>query len=225
MNNGSGQGFLKPIADLTESVRKLIGPFSDPVLKELGEYVATRIRFIHFKRSLKVLEEAKRLLDERGIKPNPVDLKILVPILEGAGLEDNDDLISMWSGLLASAASGGRVLPAFARILRDISPEEGRILDYIYTHRKEFRIMWHAAVRKEELEKAIGLGAEDYGIRILNLLRLRLIEQVTSEGLQWRPGYGNWSAGGHVGLTALGESLIDACKGPPGGTRGSPIKS
>jgi len=215
MNSGNGQELMEPIADLTESLRKLIAPFSDPVLKEIGEYVAGRIRFVHFKRCLKVLEEAKCLLDERGIKPNSVDPKILVPILEGAGLEDNDGLISMWSGLLASAASGGKVLPSFARILGEISPEEARILDYIYTYRKEIKLIPNAGVEKEELEKAIGLPVDEYGIRILNLLRLGLIEEVTSDAMHWRPGYGGWAAGGHVGLTALGESLIEACKGPP----------
>lgn len=216
MNTESGQEMLKPTADITESVRKFIAPFSDPVLKELGEYVAGRIRFIHFKRSIKVLEEAKRLLDERGIKPNPVDLKILVPILEGAGLESKDDLINMWSGLLASAASCGEVLPSFARILSDLSPEEARILDYIHTHKQEVQYTGgNFGVEKQELEKAIALNSEEYGVLILNLRRLELVFEVTTDGMIWQPGHGSWGAGGHIGLTALGESLINACKGPP----------
>lgn len=216
MNTESGQEVLKPIADITESLRKFIAPFSDPILKELGEYIAGRIRFIHFKRSIKVLEEAKRFLDERGIKPNPVDLKILVPILEGAGLEGNDDLISMWSGLLASAASCGKVLPSFARILGDLSPEEARILDYIYTHRQEIQYTGgNFGIEKQELEKATELNSEEYGILILNLRRLELVFEVTSDGMIWQPGHGGWGAGGHIGLTSLGEALINACKGPP----------
>jgi hypothetical protein len=204
MNNISGQELLKPLADLTESVRKLIAPFSDPLLKELGEYVAARIRFIHFKRSLKVLEEAKRLLGERGMEPKAVDLKILLPILEGAGLEDNDDLINMWSGLLASAAGEGRVLPSFPHILSELSPIEARIIDYIYTHREEIQYAGgNLGVDKQILEKAIGLNSEEYGIRILNLRRLELILQVTTDGMLWQPGHGNWGAGGHVGLTHL----------------------
>ena len=215
MNDGGGGELLRPVAELTESLRKLIAPFSDPVLKELGAYIAGRIQFINFKRSLKVLEQAKYLLDERGIKPQSVSLKILVPILEGAGLEDNDNLIEKWSGLLASAASRGKVLPSFAHILSELSPSEAKILDYIYTHRKKLEFVGGSGVDKQDLEKAMGLSIEEYGIRILNLRRLGMIEQVTTDAMRWQAGHGDWGAGGDVGLTALGESFIDACKGPP----------
>lgn len=219
MNNGSGKELLRPLAELAESVRKLIAPFSDPVLKELGEYVAGKIRFINFRNSLKVLEQAKQLLDELGIRPNPIELKILVPILEGAGLEDNDDLIEMWAGLLASAAGNCKVLPSFAHILTQLSPTEAKILDYIHTNRQEIEYTGsNFGVDKQQLERAIGLNSEEYGILILNLRRLELIFQVTTDDMMWQPGHGDWGAGGHIGLTALGESLIDACKGPHRGS-------
>ena len=216
MNTESGQEVLNSIAEITESVRKFIAPFSDPVLKELGNMLLEKIRFIDFKRSIKVLEEAKRLLDKRGIKPTPVALKILVPILESAGLEDNDDLINMWSGLLASAASSGEVLPSFVRILGDLSAEEARILDYIHTHKQEVQYTGgNFGVEKQELEKTTGLNSEEYGVLILNLRRLELVFEVTTDGMFWQSGHGHWGAEGHIGLTALGESLINACNGPP----------
>jgi len=206
---------LKPIADLSETIRKLIAPFSDPVLKELGEYLAGRIRYINFKRSLKVIEEAKCLLDEQGIKPKAVSLKILVPLLENAGLEDNDDLISLWSGLLASSASAEDILPSFVNILSEIGSHEAKILNYIFMNRKQQNVIPSSGVvDKEELLRAFDLNHDEYGIRILNLLRLGLIEEVTTDGMMWKPGYGNWSAGGTVGLSALGEALIKACSGP-----------
>ena len=134
---------------------------------------------------------------------------------KGAGLEDNDNLIEKWSGLLASAASGGKVLPSFAHILSELSPSEAKILDYIYTHRKKLEFVGDSGVDKQDLEKAMGLSIEEYGIRILNLRRLGMIEQVTTDAMRWQAGHGGWGAGGDVGLTALGESFIDACKGLP----------
>lgn len=214
MNEGSGDGLLEPIADIAKSIKELISPFSDPILKELGEYVAGRIRFVHFKRSLKVLEQAKALLDKRGISPRAVNLRILVPLLENVGLEDDDDLIGLWSGLLASAATDGDILPSFVHILSEISPDEARILDYIYIHRTKQNLLPNPAVDKAELEKAFDLDPDAYGIRLLNLLRLGLIEEVSTDAMIWRIGYGAWGAGGTVGLTALGEALIRACNGP-----------
>lgn len=100
-------------AELAETLRKLIAPFSDPVLSEAGVYIADKIRFLRFQNSLHVLERAKQLLSDSGIDPQAVDLKILVLILESASLESNNELIEKWATLLASAASGGQVLPAF----------------------------------------------------------------------------------------------------------------
>ena len=214
MNEGNGDGFLVPIADIVESVKEFISPFSDPVLKELGEYVAGKIRFVHFKRSLKVLEQAKAMLDKRDISPKAVNLKILVPLLENAGLENSDDLIELWSGLLASAATDEDILPSFVHILSEISPDEARILDYIYVHRTKQNLLPNPTVDKEELEKAFNLTSDAYGVRLLNLLRLGLIEEVSTDAMIWKTGYGSWGAGGTVGLSALGEALIRACNGP-----------
>ena len=214
MNDRGGDSLLVPVADIAKSIKEFISPFSGPVLKELGGYVAGRIRFVHFKRSLKVLEQAKALLDKRGISPRAVNLKILVPLLENVGLEDSDDLIGLWSGLLASAATDEDILPSFVHILSEISPDEARILDYIHIHRTKQNLLPNPAVDKEELEKAFDLTPDAYGIRLLNLLRLGLIEEVSSDAMIWRTGYGSWGAGGTVGLTALGEALIRACNGP-----------
>jgi Abortive infection alpha len=129
------------VKELAETIRKLVEPFSEPVLSELGLYVADKVRFIRFKNSIKVLERARELLYEHGYEPMVVKPKVLVPILEGAGLEDTDDLIEKWSRLLASAASGGEVLPAFARILAEIGPDEVRILDHVTDYSKiEYRV-------------------------------------------------------------------------------------
>jgi hypothetical protein len=122
---------LAPVADLTESVRKLVAPFTDPVLSELGQYLADRIRFLRFRFSLRAVERANEMLAQAGQVPQPVDPKILVAVLEGAGLESDADLVEMWAGLLASAASSSEVLPSFPKILGDLSPEEARILDWI----------------------------------------------------------------------------------------------
>ena len=161
------------------------------------------------------MKEATEMIKAAGVQQKPVDLKTFMPLIEFCSLEEDHDMVSKWAGLLASAASGGMVLPSFVRILSDLSPDEARVIDYIYIHRKKTYVVPSSGVDKEDLKIAIGLPEEEYGVRILNLLRLRLIEQVTTDATPWRPGYGDWCAGGQVGLTALGEAFISACKGPP----------
>jgi hypothetical protein len=203
-------------AELAETVRKLIAPFLEPVLSEAGLYVAEKIRFVRFQNSLRVLERASQLLANYGINPKAVDLKLLVPILEGAGLEDNDDLIEKWSGLLASAASGGEVLPAFARILGELGPDEAKILDHTADHSKRLEVMAGDvyAIDLRTLRQNTLLSMDEFSIRLLNLDRLGLVELITTGGHRFGMKYYGDSDLDSVGLTRLGRALVQACRGP-----------
>jgi hypothetical protein len=63
-----------------------------------------------------------------------VPLKTLLPLLEYASLEQEDDLQEKWAALLANASASGPilVLPGFSDILKQLSPQEARLLDGIY---------------------------------------------------------------------------------------------
>ena len=57
------------------------------------------------------------------------------PLLEGAALEDDENLSNKWAGLLASAATSNEAEhshPSFPRILSEMSPREALILDKLY---------------------------------------------------------------------------------------------
>jgi hypothetical protein len=61
----------------------------------------------------------------------------LLPILENASLEDDDDLHDRWANLLANAARPyprDTVKPYFTDILREIDAEEARLLDRLYEY-------------------------------------------------------------------------------------------
>ena len=198
----------------TKEVRQLAYDFLAPPVKEAGQFLADRIKFNRISNAVQAMKEALELIKSAGIQQKPVNLKTFMPLIESCSLEEDHYMVSKWAGLLASAATGGMVLPSFVRILSDLSPDEARIIDYIKTHCKKIDLIPNSGVEKEDLQKAMGLPEQEYGVRLLNLLRLRLIEQVSSDANLWRPGYGNWGAGGEVGLTVLGEAFITACRGP-----------
>lgn len=207
---------VKAGKELAETFRKLVEPFSEPVLRELGLYVAEKVRFIRFKNSIGVLERARELLSEHGFQPKTVDPKVLVPILEGAGLEGTDDLIEKWSRLLASAASGGEVLPAFARILAEIGSDEVRILDYVTDYSKRLEMMTGDvyAIDLKALRQSTSLSLEEFCIRMLNLDRLGLVKLITTGGHEFGEKYYGDSDLDSVGLTRLGRTFVQACRGP-----------
>jgi len=83
------------------------------------------------------LEKAQALLDERGIDVQPVALKYLVPWFDGASLEDenDDDMVLRWATLLANAAAGehgSEVSPSYIAILRELTPPEAALVDWLH---------------------------------------------------------------------------------------------
>jgi hypothetical protein len=91
------------LAPLKDFANRLFGPAID----ELGGILADPIKIYRFKRSVRLLEKVKRVCDENGFEPKAVPLKTLLPILENASLEDDEDLHDRWANLLANALSLG----------------------------------------------------------------------------------------------------------------------
>ena len=203
---------LKIIGD----VHRLIAPFTDPVLGELGKYVSEKIRFVRFRNSLKTMEKAKQLLDEHGLNPNPVELKVLIPILEHSSLEDEQSMVEKWARLLASASSKAFVPPLFPKILAELTPQEVRFLDW----------MWSQTIMSEcqdpdknrisvEKARASGCLAErEFDLFVRNLLRLGLIlvggVATVHDNLKPRE-LQDYQI---TMLSSLGRHFVRACRGP-----------
>jgi hypothetical protein len=77
------------------------------------------------------------MAQEAGFTPQAVPPKILFPLLEGASFEEDENLHDMWAALLANAASPGhaeKVRPAFISVLKQMSPDEARVLKWLHEH-------------------------------------------------------------------------------------------
>src|ERR1700733_11994052 len=95
----------------TSIVKRMLGPAAD----ELAEMWRDQIRLYRYSRQIKCVEKAEKMAEEAGFTPSAVPPKILFPLLEGASLEDNEDMHTMWAALLANASSKmrGIVRPSF----------------------------------------------------------------------------------------------------------------
>jgi hypothetical protein len=117
----------------TAIVKRMLGPAAD----ELAEMWRDQVRLYRYERQLKCVEKAEKMAKDAGFTPEAVPPKILFPLLEGASFEDNEDLHTMWAALLANAASSDRnemVHPAFISTLRQLTPNEALLLNWIYDH-------------------------------------------------------------------------------------------
>ncbi len=117
----------------TALARKMLGPAAD----EVAEMLRDSIRVYRYQRQLKLLHKAETMTKVAGYTPETVSLKLLFPLLEGASLEENEVLHTMWAALLAHASHPGSVslvLPSFTEVLRVLTVDEARLLDATYKY-------------------------------------------------------------------------------------------
>jgi hypothetical protein len=112
---------------LTEFGKRVIGPSLD----EIGERLRGRVK--------RLFDKAEPMVVNAGITSvQAVPPKLLLPILEGASVEDDETLHDMWAALLANAASpenANKVRPGFLAVLMQMAPDEAAILNWMVGRR------------------------------------------------------------------------------------------
>ena len=140
-----------------EAAKEFLGKIAGPAAKEVGLLLQDKVRIYRFYNQLKILAKAQKMLNEAGVSPISVPLRTLLPLLEGAALEEEDDLSTKWAALLANAATPNSPLaiyPSFPHILSQLFPRDARVLDAIYdlalrlgpTPRSIARTWWQAGI-------------------------------------------------------------------------------
>ena len=81
-----------PIADI---VKRVAGPAAD----EIGLTLQDSVRVYRARRALGLFEKFKDNCRERGFNPRQVPLKLLLPIVDSASVEGDEDLHSAWANL------------------------------------------------------------------------------------------------------------------------------
>lgn len=207
----------KPAADVAkELIVRLLGPSVDIGGDALKGWVQARIGRGH-----DTVIAAAAILKEDGLEPRPVPGRILLPILEHASLEEDDALRAKWAALLANAATddgGDYILPAYAEILRQLTPVHAAILDWIFENAQEPSAVeptiasWRD-VEAEEVSHRFGLNSADYRIIASDLHRLQVIDgRRETQTVYGGKSLSSASTYVVIGLTPLGVAFIRACR-------------
>jgi len=117
-----------------EAAKDFLMKIAGPAAEEFGLLLRDKVWLWRFKNATSMLAKSQRMLKEAGIEPSSVPLKTLVPLFEGASLEEDDELATKWAALLANAASPDcslRIHPGFAQVLSQLSPTGARFLDEV----------------------------------------------------------------------------------------------
>lgn len=126
--------------------KDFLGKLIFPAVEEVGLLVSDNIKYLRFKNQINILMRARKYVEEKKINLKEIPVKILVPLLENASLEEDSLLQDKWASMIANMADSTKNFQnqIFPYILSQISIEEfdklkNLINDEIYytTQRKE----------------------------------------------------------------------------------------
>ncbi|WP_263770112.1 DUF4393 domain-containing protein [Propionivibrio soli] len=218
-------------AKAVQEVAKTTGKAIDAA-REAGGFIATfiagpieqgigifedRLRYMRWERQIRLMQRAQDFLRAAGLPAptRPVPLKLLIPIMQGASLEENDDLQDRWAALLVNAANANfhsEVRRSYAVILEQLTPLDAQILDVLYALPFEKSqhdgittadLPVHARI-KEEKELQFALPSDEVVISLSNLARLGCLRP----GMTW----GGGESFGRVNPTVAGKAFVEACR-------------
>lgn len=213
---------IEPVADL---LHKLLGPSFDEFGLALGDVA----RHYRIKNAVSWLGKTRKILADAGINPHTVSPKVFLPMLEGASLEDAEELQDRWAALLANAASSesNSVMPSFPHILSELTPDEVKFLDAAYDEILEDEETEIARIHKEmpglttephpEMEIRLERWKELPLILLGNLERVGLVSRNSDFGPTDHYDEQTVNVFGtinHFYLSPFGRAFVRACRAP-----------
>lgn len=96
-------------------------------------YISDKLQYFRYNRQLRIAEEINKKVKGRQLEPLPP--KFLVPVIENASLEDEDELQDLWINLLDSWTDGKRKDSrrlTYVDILKNLSARDVYFLKSIY---------------------------------------------------------------------------------------------
>jgi len=188
-----------------ELVRGLAEKLLGPAIEEIGFLLSDKVKNYRSKNGVDVLVKTKKIIESKNIDVQQIPLKILIPLLENASLEDDEKIQDKWAFMISNLANSKQKLQnqIFPYLLNQISLNEfERLSDFNLLNKKYItdRNIFNRSINinninkalsKEEFEAIQNGGeklekTEQSGFRIKgikdyeysNLVRLGLLQQL-----------------------------------------------
>lgn len=190
-------------------LQKLIGPSVD----ELGLLFSDNVKLWRLKNQIRNLEKVKKIVDEEKIDVKQVNLKVLIPYLEGVSLEEDETLQDLWAKLFTNYidTSKNLTINVYPNILKQLSTNEVTILRFLQSNGNKLTFKGYNA------NKEIKFTSEE----LANLERLGLIKEtleISQYGGDIDESTGQWKwdfeelASGEFYITDFGFEFLNACE-------------
>lgn len=199
------------------AIEKFVAAIIPNFVKEAGGILSDQVREWRYKNQIRILGKAKKYCEQHSITPGKIDLKFLVPLIENAALEEDENMQNKWAALLANAAANNEnVRPSFIDILKQLNHQEALILDALYNHAsqetnyEERQIMQFS---KEKVQQNFKIADKTIDVILDNLFRLNLCRPPGSHhGAKLGKYPFALQTNEIFELTPLGYTFVNACK-------------
>lgn len=154
---------IKALDEVQKTAGTLLSRLFGPMVDEMGLTAADNFRVRRLKNQIRNFKKIEKIVEEEGLTLKQVDLKVLVPYLEGVAVEEDEELQNIWARLMANYLDSKRNLKAhvYPSILKQLSTDDVKILKRILIEKDSFSYSY----RGWEIHPDLA-----------NLIRLNLVE-------------------------------------------------
>lgn len=109
-----------------ETAKEFLEKLVVPPIEETGLLLKDAVTYFRFKNQINMINKAKKYCIKNNITPKRISFKVLTPILDFSGLEDDDILFDKWAILLSNMVDSEKNIEnnVFPHILSQISRRE-----------------------------------------------------------------------------------------------------
>lgn len=207
----------KSISDTTRKALELASAF---FAKVLGEDAAGIFRdamfYFRARNAISLQEKLDKILENRQIRnPKAIPLRLAIPFLETATLEDDPTIQERWARLLANALDPSIHIDMeryYASVLKDLSPVDCLVVEKIASMAQ---VGQGEEITIDGLADSLGLPLMTTDISVCNLGRQNLIERKPKTGAPVGS-VSTWVYKNCVFfLTGFGKGFVRACSETP----------
>lgn len=199
--------------------KDFLGKLIFPAVEEVGLLMGDNIKVWRFKNQIRLLNNVENYVKEKNISTKKVPLKILLPLLENASLEEEPLLNEMWENLLINYIDSKQTfcLTVFPHILSNLSTKEVRFIKAFNLNSKILEIHNNYGIKefiKVENNGTINIASSMNitNAEITNLVRLGLFSVINGLELHKIDRYGHFDIDTkYLNMTSFGAEFMKAC--------------
>ena len=198
-----------------EKLGKFISEYIHGPLEQGMGIVHDKLLYMRWERQQRLMVKAQEYQKKINLDAptRPIPMQLAIPLLEGASLEESDEIQDRWAKLLVNAAdsdSGVIVTRNYITILEHLTPYGAVVLDEIYTVPEDQvgKGLWTKNLPEEIIFEAPE-GADMKPHRELELTLANLSQLGVIDAHQT---WGGTQIMGCVSQTVLGRAFINACR-------------